>query len=226
MKIAVRSLVTALLATGLVQISAAQMMGMGMRPPSLAGVFTPVVGSGASYEMLQKKGKKTSLDITIVDKESGGYWMEMSMQMPEGNGSSRRPMGGTSYAKELLLRQGDDLVIQRIIVQMPGRPPMDMSSMPHAIQSKESKADIRANAQNLGTESITTPAGTFSCQHWRDPKNNDDYWISDKVSPWQLVKMTSADKNTVTLTKLITGAKSHITGTPVSMQEMMKGMGQ
>jgi hypothetical protein len=223
MKIAVRSLVTALLATGLVQISAAQMMGM--RPPSLAGVFTPVVGSGASYEMLQKNGQKTSLDITIVDKESGGYWMEMSMQMPEGNGSSRMPMGGTSYAKELLVRQGDDLVIQRIIVQMPGRPPMDMSSMPHAIQSKESKADIRANAQNLGTESITTP-GTFSCQHWRDPKNNDDYWISDKVSPWQLVKMTSADKNTVTLTKLITGAKSHITGTPVSMQEMMKGMGQ
>jgi uncharacterized protein YqjF (DUF2071 family) len=102
-----------------------------------------------------------------------------------------------------------------------------MSSMPHAVQSQTSKADVRANAQNMGTESVTTPAGTFSCQHWHDAKDNDDYWISDKVTPWQLVKMSGADKNTVTLQKLITGAKTHITGTPVSMQDMMRQrMGQ
>jgi len=41
------------------------------------------------------------------------------------------------------------------------------------------------------------------------------------VSPWKLVKMTTKDQ-TMTLTKVITDAKSHITGTPVSMEEMMK----
>lgn len=133
MKTAARSVLVAFIVTALGQFSAAQMMGMGMRPPSLAGVFTPVVGSGASYEIVKQNGQKTSLDIAVVDKESGGYWMEMSMQMPEGNDSGRMPMGGTTYAKELLVRQGDDLVIQHMIVQMPGRPPVDMSSMPHAM---------------------------------------------------------------------------------------------
>jgi hypothetical protein len=223
MKIAVRSLLMALMAMSLAQISAAQIQ-MGMSAPTISGVFNPVVGSGASYEML-KNGKKMTMDVAIVDKESGGYWMEVSSAFSPDDARAAH-MNGTMYAKELLVRQGDDVVVQRIIVQMPGRPPMDMSSMPHAMQSKESKADMRANAENMGTETITTPAGTFLCQHWRSKKDNNDYWISDKVSPWQLVKMTDENKNTITLTKLITDAKSHITGTPVSMQEMMKGMGQ
>lgn len=157
----------------------------------------------------------------MVDKESGGYWLEMSMHMPQTNGNSRMQMNGPSYVKELLARQGDDLIIQRVIIQMPGRPPMDVSSRPHAMQSQQSKADVRANAQNLGTESVTTPAGTFSCQHWRDAKNGEDYWISDKITPWQLVKMAGA-QDSVVLAKLISGAKTHITETPVSMQEMME----
>ena len=100
---------------------------------------------------------------------------------------------------------------------------MDMSSMMkmHSMQSEESKADVRASAENLGTESVTTPAGTFSCQHWRSKKDASEYWISDKVSPWQLVKMKSPDE-TMTLVKIITDAKSKITGTPVSMEEMMR----
>jgi uncharacterized protein YqjF (DUF2071 family) len=122
-----------------------------------------------------------------------------------------------------LAREADNVVIQRTIFQMPGRPPMDMSSMMkmHGMQSEESKADMRANAENLGNETITTPAGTFSCQHWRSKKDGSEYWLSDKVSPWKLVKMTGKDQS-MTLTKVITDAKTHITGTPVSMEEMMK----
>jgi hypothetical protein len=208
----------AIIMAGLLLTSLAHaQMGMGMHPPSIAGVFNPVVGSGATYEIATKNGTKMSIDIAVVDKESGGYWIEIGMLVPQ--------MNGSSYMKELVVRQGDDLVVQRVIMQMPGRPPVDLSSMPHAMQSQQSKADVRANAQNLGTESVTTPAGTFSCQHWRDAKSGDDYWISDKVTPWQLVKMTGADKENLVLTKVITGAKTHITGTPVSMQDMMKGMG-
>lgn len=227
MKSAIKSFLIVMVVTASAQLAGAQMMGMGMRPPTLAGVFTPVVGSGASYEMLTKNGQKTTLEIAIVDKESGGYWMEMSIQTPEGRGSGQTQMNGTSYAKELLVRQGDDLIIQHMIVQMPGHPPIDMSSMPHAMQSQQSKADVRANAQNMGTESITTPAGTFSCQHWRDNKDHDDYWISDKVTPLQLVKMTGADGKSLTLVRVISDAKTHITEKPVSMQDMMRQrMGQ
>jgi hypothetical protein len=91
----------------------------------------------------------------------------------------------------------------------------------HPMQSQESKADMRTNAENLGTETVTTPAGTFSCQHWRSKKDGSEFWISDKVSPWKLVKMTGKDE-TMTLTRVISDAKTHITGTPVSMEDMMK----
>ena len=204
MRLAIRIAVAGLAALGLAYSAAAQ-MGMGMgRAPSIAGVFNPEVGSGAAYEMDRKDGgQKTSFEMAVVGKEGSGYWIE------------------TASARE-----GDNVMVQRTIVQMPGRPPMDMSSMMkmHPMQSEESKADMRANAENLGNETITTPAGSFACQHWRSKKDGSEYWLSDKVSPWKLVKMTNKDQ-TMTLTKVITDAKTHISGTPVSMEDMMKGMG-
>ena len=217
MKLAIRLVLIGSLALSL-SYSATAQMGMGMsRPPSIAGVFNPEVGSGAAYEVLHKaENQKTNFEMAVVGKEGAGYWIEYTMQSPH----------GTVYAKSLNAREGDNVRVQRTIVQMPGRPPMDMTSMMkmHGMQSEESKADMRANAENLGTETITTPAGTFSCQHWRSKKDGSEYWLSDKVSPWKLVKTTSKDE-TITLTKVISDAKTHITGTPVSMEDMMKGMG-
>ncbi len=44
-------------------------MGM-MRPPSVQGVFNPVIGSGAAYEMTDKNQRKSTMEISIVGKES------------------------------------------------------------------------------------------------------------------------------------------------------------
>jgi hypothetical protein len=194
---------------------ASAQFGNMMRPPELRGVFNPVVGEGANYQMVDEKGITRQFEITVVEKDSsGGYWQEMAIQDPKGE---------TVYMKMLLAKQGSDLIIQRSIVQTPGRPPMELTSMMQN-QAKPQKLDYRAEAQNLGTESVTTPAGTFSCQHWRTTKENDnaDIWINDKVKPWGLVK-TSSKSGTLTLTKIITEAKTHITGKPMSMEDMMKG---
>ena len=188
-----------------------------MKTPEVRGVFNPVVGEGASYQMVDEKGTR-EFDIAVLDKDaSGGYWTEYSIQDPKGQ---------TVYAKQLITRQGTDALVQRMIVQMPGQPPMEISSMMQRMQgqaAKPQKLDFRAEAQNLGTESVTTPAGTFSCQHWRTTKEKDnaDVWISDKVKPWGLVKMSGKD-GTFTVARLITNAKTHITVTPVIMEEMMK----
>ncbi|HEV2696459.1 MAG TPA: hypothetical protein VGU90_00605 [Terriglobales bacterium] len=185
MKTTVRFLMLALITVAMPQLFRAQ-RGMMMQPPTIAGVFNPVVGSGASYEMVKgDNGEKTVFDMAVVEKDSsGGYWIEYGVQNAKSN--------GTVYLKNLTARQGDDIVTQRTIIQMPGRPPMDLSSMMSmkAMQSEKSKADFRTNAQNMGTESVTTPAGTFSCEHWRDTKDGTDVWLSDKVVPWRLVKMT------------------------------------
>jgi len=215
MKLCSRLLLIAFATTALTQLSSAQ-RGMMMQPPDIAGVFNPVVGSGASYEMVKTNGEKIPFDMAVVDKDaSGGYWIEYSMQNPK--------LNGPVYMKNLTVRQSDDIIIQRSIMQMPGRPPMDMSSMMSmkAMQSPKEKADFRANAQNMGTESVTTPAGTFSCEHWRNAKDGTDVWLSDKIVPWRLVKM-SGTTDTLTLVKIISDAKTHITGTPVSMEEMMQ----
>jgi hypothetical protein len=194
---------------------------MTMSAPELRGVFKPVVGSGAGYEFVKTDEQKMHFDIAIVDKDpGGGYWTEYSIVDPHSK--------GTVYMKMVVSQRADDVVVEHMIMQIPGQPPMDMSAMMqgmgmgHAKQSQ--KIDIRSEGQNLGTESVTTPAGTFSCQHWRT-KDGDDVWISDKVTPWGLVKMSGKD-GTMTLARVITDAKTHITGTPVSMEDMMKGLGK
>ena len=40
-----------------------------------------------------------------------------------------------------------------------------------------------------------------------------DVWISDKVAPWGLIKSQGKDSS-MTLTKVISDAQDHITGTP------------
>src|SRR5262249_60067091 len=65
--------------------------------------------------------------------------------------------------------------------------------------------------RQVGTESVTVPAGTFSCAHWQRDDGKSDVWVSDKVSPFGIVKMVN-EHETMTLTKLITDAKDHITG--------------
>ena len=213
MKISTQWLIV--ISIGMMCLSSPAQMGMGMRPPDIAGVFNPVVGSGANYEMVGKDGRKTPVTISVVEKDSsGGYWIEYS---------SKDPDGKQVYMKNLVSRQDDDLVVQQSVIQMAGQPPIEMSQMlsMKKMQSEKQKADFRANAQNLGTESITTPGGTFSCEHWRSTKDNVEVWLSDKVVPWKLVKMIGAH-DTLTLVGTVSDVKSHITGTPVSIQEMMK----
>ena len=89
-------------------------------------------------------------------------------------------------------------------------------------------ANIAENAELVGTESVTVPAGTFSCQHYHMKDGSGDGWISDKVTPWGLVKSQGKD-STIVLTKVITDAKDRITGTPTKfdpMQMMRNRMGQ
>jgi hypothetical protein len=167
----------AMIAVALTPHAAAQMFG-GMATQEVRGVFKPVVGSGASYEFVKSDGQKSQFDIAIVGKDpAGGYWTEYSIVDPRTK--------GTVYMKMLISQRADEAVVEHTIMQMPGRPPMDMSTMMQGMghTKQNQKIDIRAEAQNLGTESVTTPAGTFSCQHWRTTKDATDVWLSDKVTP-------------------------------------------
>ena len=157
---------------------AAQMFGP--KVPTLSGIWHPVVGTGAGYEMSRKDGQKTQMEITVVGKEDvagkPAFWMEMGMTDPR---SSQ-----LLFVKTLMSVSDD------------------------------------------GTESVTVPAGTFSCTHFRMKDGSGDAWVSDKVGPWGLVKSDNKDSSMV-LTKVITDAKDHITGTPTKFDpmQMMRNRG-
>jgi hypothetical protein len=214
-----KQLATVLFAMLTMAFPLAAQMGMGMgRVPTLSGVWRPVVGTGANYEMTKPDGTKSQLEITIVGKEDvdgkPAYWMEMSFVDPR----TSQPM----YMKSLTTVSENNVVSSRMIMQMPGMDPMEMDTSSAAIgrrMQQSSPSDINDKAEALGSESVTVPAGTFTCQHYRMKDGSGEAWVSDKVGPWGLVKSVSKGE-TMVLTKSITDAKDHITGTPKKFDPM------
>ncbi len=199
----------------------AAQMGMGQRTPTLSGIWHPVVGSGAAYEVTNREGTKSQMEITIVGKEDvqgkPGFWLEVGLANPRS--------GGQMYFKSLMSVSDTGVTSTRTIMQMPGQDPMemDMNMAPGGRMQQTTPANIADKAELVGTESITVPAGTFTCQHYRMKDGSSEAWISDKVGPWGLVKSQGMDSSMV-LGKVITDATDHITGTPrkVDPMQMMR----
>ena len=80
-------------------------------------------------------------------------------------------------------------------------------------------ADIRQLAEEVGSESVTTPAGTFSTMHYRMKDGSGDVWVAEKAGPYGMVKFQGKDSSMV-LTKIIPDAQDKITGTPVPFNPM------
>jgi hypothetical protein len=185
-----------------------------IKRPNIANIFHPVLGAGTVYEETSKDGKKSTIEMSIVGSEmvgaQEGYWMEVG----HGAGGAEQ----VTYGK-MLVTPGD-FVFHKMIFLMPGSTqPMEMD-----VDSTKSHRDsMDKNLEKwhaVGNESVTVPAGTFSCEHWTKDEGKGDVWVSSKVSPMGMVKMVD-DHDTMVLTKVISDAKSHITGTPVKFDPQM-----
>jgi hypothetical protein len=190
----------------------AQMGANWFSKPAIAEVVNPVVGKGAQYQTTsrdQDNAKPEVQEMTVVGKESvegkEGFWLEMAHQ--------DRNQSGMGYAKILFTK--DDFQFHRMIVQQPGQQAIEMPFHP----SDKTKSQMQGEVEKwhaVGTETITVPAGTFSCKHWQKDKSagdsgDSDIWTSDKVSPFGVVKEVSPGQ-TMVLVKVITDAQDHITG--------------
>jgi hypothetical protein len=193
----------------------AQMMGRGMSgPPQIPGWFEPEVGSGSEYKVTTKEGPMV-VQYAVVGKDSvdgqEGFWNEIRIKSGQGAGT---------VTKQLMVTGGSAPGIKRVIVQPPGGQPMEMPmgmmggmmhQAPKSVPKNPSEAAAEMGAK-VGTETVTVPAGTFLCDHYRT-KNGSDIWISTKVYPYGLVKTTSKEM-TVELQKTLTGQTSEIKGEP------------
>ena len=192
-------------------------MGMRGGPPPVRGFYNPVVGHGSTYEFSSSDGKKISMEIAVVGKESvngkDGFWFENTMSnSPEGE----------MIMKHLDVLDGSDVSVVRMIIQLPGKPPMEMPSQMLQMARQKQPADVRTSAEDVGSETVVTPAGSFQTEHWRMKDGSGDVWISKEISPFGLVKYQGKDQSMV-LTKTTTDAKDKITGTPQPFNPMMFG---
>lgn len=220
-----------LVAAGLcmaVGTAARAQMGMDFfKRPAIASLFKPVIGNGGLYESTsagEASAPKDTMEVFVVGRELAdgkeAYWLEIGHQM--------KGVEGRIYNKVLV--SSDDFKIHRTIMQLPGHPAMEMRVNPSSHANKDMEEEMNKWSQ-VGTETITVPAGTFSCQHWKKNDGKGEIWASDKVSPFGMVKEIDGHSTNV-LVKVITDAKDHITG-PVSpfdpqafrqliMEQMMK----
>jgi hypothetical protein len=193
---------------------------MGMQQPAIRGIFNPTVGSGAQYEMDKADGSKMTIELSIVGKDSVGgkdaYWMETSMASTQ--------TGGDIIVKMHIIVDGPNSHADQMVMQTPGRGPMSMPMAMMQGRGPQQPEDVRDKADDLGKESVTVPAGTFSCEHYKLKDGTGDVWVSQNISPYGLVKMQGKDV-TMVLAKQLTGVQDKITGTPMDMGQMMRGMG-
>jgi len=195
--------------------------GMFGNMPSMPGLQNPTVGSGAEY-LITTKGKEMDVATVALGKEdvagAAGFWMEMRMTSAE--------TGGELVMKTLTVTTGTQAGVKRMIMQTPGRPPMELGGMMMSMMQQHQPPPATGGAGGkgdmgvlVGTESVTVPAGTFSCQHYRKQEQNGpvDMWISTEVSPYAMVKLTGTDM-TMLLKKTLTNETSHIKGEPQKMQ--------
>ncbi len=201
----------------------AQRPGGGMNPfggvPSF-GLQNPTAGSGSEY-LLTTKGKDMDMSVVALGKEDvageTGYWMETRM--------TNQDLGGEMVMKSLVVASASQAGVKRMIIQRPGQPPMEMPTMMMSMMQQhqtpmttKGEGGPGGTGELVGTESVTVPAGTFSCQHYRktDQRGTTDLWISTQVTPYALVKMTGPDVSMV-LKKVLSGETSHINGEPQKM---------
>jgi hypothetical protein len=195
--------------------------GMGMMGslPKMPGMTSAVVGSGAEY-LMTTKGKDMDVAWAIVGKEDvngdPGIWIETRMQMAE--------LGGEMVTKMLIVNTGPEAGIKRMIMQQPGQPPMEMTGMMMGMmksaQPKPTATGEKPDFGELvGTETVTVPAGSFVCEHYRKQEKSGtiDYWVSTQITPYGMAKMTGPDM-TMVLKKVLSNESSHIKGEPQKMQ--------
>jgi hypothetical protein len=194
---------------------------MGGGPPQIPGIFKPSVGEGSEYQMTTKQGTM-DMEYAVVGKETvdgqDGYWNEIRIKGGKGDGT---------IMKQLMVSSGDNPGIKRMIVQPPGQQPMEMpmgmmSGMMHQQMkpSGQPSGDKAAASMGemVGTETITVPAGTFLCDHYKSKSDNGgDVWISTKVYPYGLMKAVTKD-STIVLQKTLTNQTSEIKGEPRKME--------
>jgi hypothetical protein len=211
-----------------VPVLAQMQMGMGMEMfsrPAIMKVFHPVVGKGALYQSNSTSGGRNRMEEwSLLSKDTvdgkDAYWMQMV---------NTDTNGGITGGKALVTV--DNFQFHRMIVDVPGQGLMEIPAnmLMMSARNRQNMQDSFNQWQSVGSETVTVPAGTFSCEHWRNDKDHEDLWTSDKVVPFGMVKEVSTRSQSVMLlVKTLDNVQDRYSGPAkkFDMQQMMQQMQQ
>jgi hypothetical protein len=178
-----------------------------------------------------------SIELAVVGKETlagkDGYWTEISgpavriLAPRPGVLAQWEKVGDTTF-KAFFYAGPKGIVFTRMIVQTQDNGPVELPNdfdylAPDYLRiaagyriygSSDLMYSEVPKTDDLGRETVTTPAGTFSCEHFRYQHNLGDVWVAREAAPFGLVKAVTKDRTTITLTRLLTNAKDKITAAP------------
>jgi hypothetical protein len=149
------------------------------------------VGQWAEYEIASDQGKATSRFAVVGTEEAAGkehFWYETRMESPMGAMIMQLLVPSYPYqqseVQQAVVKMGDQpamIVSEQMLGMMQGR---------GAENPARDAASACENAELVGRETVTVPAGAFEVVHLRVSEDSEaaDIWVSPDV-PFGMVKL-------------------------------------
>lgn len=184
----------------------------------------PAIGSWVEFDF-QGQGQAGRSRLAAVGTEMRGErsltWYEMSFATGGQDGVVKMLADGGFYHAMA------EKKIEEIVVKVAGQPAMKFSgAMVEQIQNRMNiDADPAAEfgrgceqAERVGAESVTVPAGTFDAVHYRltSGQTVGDAWIVEDM-PFGMIKWAGSGGETAVLVSRGDDAVTQITETPLAM---------
>ena len=192
--------------------------------PKFFGIFSTKVGAWSEYAVTEAGGKKSTMRNAIVGKEGDAFWYEVAITEGGSRNIIKMALTGdpnnTENIQRLIMKNGDQPAqeMPREFVMMGRR----MATHMFEARSGSSVAgQPNLTVQEVGKETVTVPAGTYTVTRNRIVDGagkvlaTDDY--TESVLPLGVVR-SETDKVRLELTATGTDAVSLITEQPTMMK--------
>ncbi|MES1206098.1 MAG: hypothetical protein ABUS79_09195 [Pseudomonadota bacterium] len=162
-------------------------LGGSMPLPLAVDLKKVPTGSWSEYRV--DNGQNTmTIHMALVARSAGAVEVETQIK-----GGPVAALGRTTIRMSLPSKGTGEIKPREQVMQIGDNPPM---SLPTEVAGPRAQSFRRLDPkERIGVESVTVPGGTFPrADHYRQKGTRDevvDFWISTKVLPFGLVKVTS-----------------------------------
>jgi hypothetical protein len=215
-------------------VASAQQPAQGPPMPIALDLAKVPIGSWADYNMTIGSLAKMKMRMALVGKAATGTIIESTV-----DGEMMNALGGKMVMQMTLAPGGEkEGNAKKLVMQIGAGDPMEMP-----IEMSGGKQFTKPNPKTLiKAETITVAGGTFKTKHYRDKSAKGekvDFWVSEDVPPFGLVKIEAEQKSNpqikgpVTLELVAKGSDAKAVVTKPAkpfdqaafMQQMMGGRG-